>query len=94
MISIPEEFELCILATKFENLNFIIHLLLAALNKTLEILQVTGVEALKAFSPHFLTPYQPLCSKDPVERLKRRISTLKQQLSEAEAELGKLEAEA
>ncbi|KAI4354960.1 hypothetical protein L6164_003779 [Bauhinia variegata] len=49
--------------------------------------EVTGIEALKAFSSHFVTPYQSLCSSDPVERLERRVSGLKQQLEEAEAEL-------
>ncbi|XP_028769027.1 ATPase ARSA2 isoform X1 [Neltuma alba] len=52
--------------------------------------EVTGVEALKAFSSHFLTPYQPASSGDPVERLERRISTLRKQLNEAEAELERL----
>ncbi|KAI4356867.1 hypothetical protein L6164_000853 [Bauhinia variegata] len=49
--------------------------------------EVTGIEALKAFSGHFLTPYQALISSDPVERVERRVSGLKQQLEEAEAEL-------
>ncbi|XLR12029.1 hypothetical protein S83_039967 [Arachis hypogaea] len=49
--------------------------------------EVTGVEALKAFSKHFKTPYQPPCSTDPEERLERRVLGLKQQLSEAEEQL-------
>ncbi|XP_015951025.1 ATPase GET3A [Arachis duranensis] len=49
--------------------------------------EVTGVEALKAFSKHFKTPYQPSCSTDPEERLERRVLGLKQQLSEAEEQL-------
>ncbi|KAL0002592.1 hypothetical protein SO802_016373 [Lithocarpus litseifolius] len=50
--------------------------------------EVTGVEALKAFSRHFLSPYQP--STGTVEALERRVSTLRQQLQNAEAELEKL----
>ncbi|KAK7824442.1 ATPase GET3A [Quercus suber] len=50
--------------------------------------EVTGVEALKAFSCHFLSPYQP--STSTVEALERRVSTLRQQLQNAEAELEKL----
>ncbi|KAF7844687.1 ATPase ARSA2 [Senna tora] len=53
--------------------------------------EVTGVAALKAFSSHFMTPYQSLASKDTVEGLQRRVSALKQQLSEAEAELERLQ---
>ncbi|XP_028783731.1 ATPase ARSA2-like, partial [Neltuma alba] len=52
--------------------------------------EVTGVAALKSFSSHFLSPYQSLVSKDEVERLRRRISALKQELSEAEAALERL----
>ncbi|XP_061339910.1 ATPase GET3A-like [Gastrolobium bilobum] len=52
--------------------------------------EVTGVEALKGFSKHFLSPYQPLSSRDQVERLERRVSILKQQLKDAEEELDKL----
>ncbi|KAA3469599.1 ATPase GET3 [Gossypium australe] len=39
--------------------------------------EVTGVEALKSFSRHFLSPYQPLCKRGTVEDLERRISMLK-----------------
>ncbi|XP_057454492.1 ATPase GET3A [Lotus japonicus] len=49
--------------------------------------EVTGVEALKAFSRHFTTPYQPLASRDQVERLEQRVSGLQHQLKEAEEEL-------
>ncbi|EOX96116.1 hypothetical protein QUC31_005394 [Theobroma cacao] len=52
--------------------------------------EVTGVEALKAFSRHFLSPYQPSRTIETVEELEQRVSTLKQQLSDAEAELEKL----
>ncbi|KAK9273331.1 hypothetical protein L1049_018140 [Liquidambar formosana] len=52
--------------------------------------EVCGVEALKAFSCNFLSPYQPSIPKDTVEELERRVSTLTQQLKDAEAELEKL----
>ncbi|KAK3429828.1 hypothetical protein EUGRSUZ_E01322 [Eucalyptus grandis] len=52
--------------------------------------EVTGVDALKAFSQRFLTPYQPSTTRGSVEGLERRIATLRQQLIEAEAELEKL----
>ncbi|XVE73951.1 hypothetical protein DITRI_Ditri11bG0159400 [Diplodiscus trichospermus] len=52
--------------------------------------EVTGVEALKSFSHHFLSPYQPSSNEGTVEKLERRISALKQQISDAEAELEKL----
>ncbi|OIW20441.1 hypothetical protein TanjilG_11140 [Lupinus angustifolius] len=54
--------------------------------------EVTGVEALKSFSRHFKTPYEPLCSRDQVERLEHRVSALKQQLKEAEEELKRVKA--
>lgn len=50
-------------------------------------LQVCGVEALRSFSKHFLSPYQPALIKGSLEELEVRVSTLKQQLEEAEAEL-------
>ncbi|TKY63828.1 ATPase ASNA1-like [Spatholobus suberectus] len=50
--------------------------------------EVTGVEALKAFSRHFTSPYQPLSSRvDQVERLERKVSALQRQLHDAEEEL-------
>ncbi|XP_031394741.1 ATPase ARSA2 [Punica granatum] len=52
--------------------------------------EVTGVEALKAFSRHFLTPYQPSNSRGTVEDLERRVSTLRRQLRDAEEELERL----
>ncbi|KAF9687768.1 hypothetical protein SADUNF_Sadunf02G0127400 [Salix dunnii] len=53
--------------------------------------EVTGVEALKAFSCHFTSPYQPSTSRSAVEDLERRVSTLKLQLEHAEAELDRLQ---
>ncbi|RDX63367.1 ATPase ASNA1-like protein, partial [Mucuna pruriens] len=53
--------------------------------------EVTGVEALKAFSRNFTLPYQSLSSKgDPVGRLERKVSTLQSQLLEAKEELERL----
>ncbi|KAB2074508.1 hypothetical protein ERO13_A07G144700v2 [Gossypium hirsutum] len=52
--------------------------------------EVTGVEALKRFSRHFITPYQPSLEKGTVEEVEQRLSRLKEQLAEAEAELEKL----
>ncbi|XVE77044.1 hypothetical protein DITRI_Ditri13aG0030400 [Diplodiscus trichospermus] len=52
--------------------------------------EVTGVEALKSFSDHFLSPYQPANTRGAVEELEQRVSRLKQQLSDAEEELEKL----
>lgn len=45
------------------------------------------MEALKAFSTHFLSPYQPAITRGTLEELELRVSTLKQDLEEAEAEL-------
>ncbi|XP_042496575.1 ATPase GET3A-like [Macadamia integrifolia] len=52
--------------------------------------EVCGVEALKTFSHHFLTPYQPSLPRGSVEELDQRVSILKEQLKEAELELEKL----
>ncbi|KAK2353883.1 P-loop containing nucleoside triphosphate hydrolase superfamily protein [Trifolium repens] len=52
--------------------------------------EVTGVEALRSFSRHFLTPYESICSRDPVERLENRVTALQRQLKEAEEELEKV----
>ncbi|KAK4344912.1 hypothetical protein RND71_035088 [Anisodus tanguticus] len=54
--------------------------------------EVCGVEALKAFSHNFLTPYQPSLDRGSVEELEMRIATLKEQLKDAEEELEKLRA--
>ncbi|PWA43834.1 P-loop containing nucleoside triphosphate hydrolases superfamily protein [Artemisia annua] len=51
--------------------------------------EVCGVEALKAFSEHFLKPYTPLLTKGTVEELEVRVSRLQEQLKEAEIELEK-----
>ncbi|XP_078173334.1 P-loop containing nucleoside triphosphate hydrolases superfamily protein [Carex rostrata] len=52
--------------------------------------EVTGVQALKALSRHFLTPYQPCLIKGTLEELEERVSILKSQLREAETELDRL----
>lgn len=50
--------------------------------------EVCGVEALRAFSHNFLSPYQPGKTQGAtVEELEQRVSTLAQQLKDAEAEL-------
>ncbi|CAN6481136.1 unnamed protein product [Victoria cruziana] len=52
--------------------------------------EVCGVEALKAFSSHFIKPHKPSTTKGTVEEVERRVSTLRMQLKEAEMELDKL----
>ncbi|KAK4411340.1 Peroxisome biogenesis protein 16 [Sesamum angolense] len=52
--------------------------------------QVCGVEALKSFSRHFLSPYQSSIQRGTVEELEQRVSTLREQLKDAEAELERL----
>lgn len=52
--------------------------------------EVCGVEALKGFSHHFLTPYQPSLARGSVEELENRVAALKEQLKDAEAELEKV----
>ncbi|XP_077248619.1 ATPase GET3A-like [Tasmannia lanceolata] len=52
--------------------------------------EVCGVEALKAFSSNFLTPYNPCSTKNTAEELEKRISTLSLQLKEAVVELDRL----
>ncbi|GER46425.1 ATPase ASNA1 homolog [Striga asiatica] len=49
--------------------------------------EVCGIEALKAFSHNFLSPYQPSIDRGTVEELEQRVSTLREQLTEAESEL-------
>ncbi|KAJ4950590.1 hypothetical protein NE237_027422 [Protea cynaroides] len=49
--------------------------------------EVCGVESLKTFSHHFVTPYQPSINKGSVEELEQRVSMLKEQIKEAELEL-------
>ncbi|KAF9614769.1 hypothetical protein IFM89_020623 [Coptis chinensis] len=49
--------------------------------------EVCGVEALKQFSSNFLTPYQPSTTKGTIEEVEQRVSSLRLQLKEAEAEL-------
>ncbi|XP_019161053.1 PREDICTED: ATPase ASNA1 homolog [Ipomoea nil] len=52
--------------------------------------EVCGVEALKAFSHNFTTPYQPSLVRGSVEELEQRVSVLREQLKDAEVELEKL----
>ncbi|XP_057497678.1 ATPase GET3A-like [Actinidia eriantha] len=52
--------------------------------------EVCGVEALKSFSRLFLSPYRPSMSKGAVEEVERRVSTLREQLKNTEAELERL----
>nr|XP_017233811.1 PREDICTED: ATPase ASNA1 homolog [Daucus carota subsp. sativus] len=52
--------------------------------------QVCGVDALKNFSRNFLSAYKPAVTRGTVEELEGRVSTLAQQLKDAEAELEKL----
>lgn len=52
--------------------------------------EVTGVEALKSFCPHFLSPYKPAFTRDTIEGLEQRVAILSSQLKEAEMELDKL----
>ncbi|CAA7026120.1 unnamed protein product [Microthlaspi erraticum] len=54
--------------------------------------EVTGVEALKAFSHKFLTPYQPITSRSNVEELERKVHTLRLQLKTAEEELERVKS--
>ncbi|XP_051115746.1 ATPase GET3A [Andrographis paniculata] len=52
--------------------------------------EVCGVEALTAFSHNFLSPYQPSITRGTVEELEQRVSALKEQLRDAEAELERM----
>ncbi|KAI8571808.1 hypothetical protein RHMOL_Rhmol01G0147900 [Rhododendron molle] len=52
--------------------------------------EVCGVESLKSFSCHFVSPYQPSTHEGTVEELEKRVSTLREQLKDAEAELERL----
>ncbi|CAN8306525.1 unnamed protein product [Cochlearia groenlandica] len=54
--------------------------------------EVTGVEALKAFSHKFLTPYQPITCRNNVEELQRKVDTLRLQLKTAEEELEQIKS--
>ncbi|KAG5626827.1 hypothetical protein H5410_012045 [Solanum commersonii] len=53
--------------------------------------EVCGIEALKEFSYHFVTPYQPSLARGSVEELQNRVAALKEQLKDAEAELEKVQ---
>ncbi|KAH9602236.1 hypothetical protein KSS87_009749 [Heliosperma pusillum] len=52
--------------------------------------EVTGLQALKSFSRHFLIPYQPAIKRGTVEELEMRIAELNRQLKVAEDELDKV----
>lgn len=52
--------------------------------------EVTGLQALKSFSQHFLIQYEPAIKKGTIEELEMRITELKLQLSTAEEELERL----
>ncbi|KAL8028257.1 hypothetical protein ABFX02_14G146700 [Erythranthe guttata] len=52
--------------------------------------EVCGIEALQAFSRNFVTPYQASIVRGTVEEVDQRVSVLKEQLADAEAELEKL----
>lgn len=52
--------------------------------------EVCGVEALKDFSPNFVSPYQPSIIRGTVEEVEQRVSILREQLKYAEDELERL----
>ncbi|KAL8114229.1 ATPase GET3A-like [Apium graveolens] len=52
--------------------------------------EVCGVDALKGFSRNFLTPYKPAITRGTIEELELKVSTLAQQLKDAEADLERL----
>ncbi|XAR54101.1 Arsenite-transporting ATPase, partial [Bertholletia excelsa] len=52
--------------------------------------EVCGVESLKSFSRHFLAPYRPSIQRGTVEELENKVSALREQLKDAEAELERL----
>ncbi|KAK4483438.1 hypothetical protein RD792_010625, partial [Penstemon davidsonii] len=52
--------------------------------------EVCGIEALKSFSHNFITPYQPSIVRGTLEEVEQRVSTLKEQLLDAEGELERL----
>lgn len=52
--------------------------------------EVCGVDALKDFSRNFLTPHKPAITRGTIEELELKVSTLAQQLKDAEADLERL----
>ncbi|KAK1376247.1 ATPase [Heracleum sosnowskyi] len=52
--------------------------------------EVCGVEALKDFSHNFLTPRKPAITRGTIEELELKVSTMSQQLKDAEADLERL----
>ncbi|XP_074570819.1 ATPase GET3A-like [Curcuma longa] len=53
--------------------------------------EVCGVQALRKFSQHYVTPYKPSLVRGTIEEVQQRISTLRSQLHEAESELERLQ---
>ncbi|KAG8391738.1 hypothetical protein BUALT_Bualt01G0218300 [Buddleja alternifolia] len=49
--------------------------------------EVCGIDALKAFSGNFVSPYQASIERGTVEEVERSVSTLREQLKDAEAAL-------
>ncbi|XP_057805656.1 ATPase GET3A-like [Salvia miltiorrhiza] len=49
--------------------------------------EVCGVQALQAFSQHFLTQYEACIQRGTLEEVEQRVSALKETLQEAESEL-------
>ncbi|CAL9042706.1 ATPase GET3A [Musa acuminata AAA Group] len=53
--------------------------------------EVCGVQALRKFSQHYVSPYKPDLTRGTLEEVQMRISTLKLQLEEAKLELETLQ---
>ncbi|KAL8541268.1 hypothetical protein ACS0TY_002492 [Phlomoides rotata] len=49
--------------------------------------EVCGIDALQAFSHHFASQYQPSLVRGTLEEVEQRVSTLREQLKDAESEL-------
>ncbi|KAG6486322.1 hypothetical protein ZIOFF_054892 [Zingiber officinale] len=53
--------------------------------------EVCGVQALRKFCQHYVTPYKPSLVRGTIEEVQQRISTLRLRLQEAESELERLQ---